>query len=114
MSIGPGAGHGAHGGLRGKGPLCYENNTHVPMVIAHPEVKAGRSCAAVTSHLDLLPTLVSLGNVPEDRRPDAVKKLPGRVLRLNALLNDLMSREVGVNDGRFPPASVRSKKGPLD
>src|SRR5262249_35899316 len=42
---------GKHGGLRGKGPLCYEDNAHVPMVLAHPEAKAGKSCSALTSHL---------------------------------------------------------------
>jgi hypothetical protein len=32
------------------------------------------------------------------------------ILRLNGLLNDLMAREVGVNDGRFLPQAVRPKK----
>ena len=32
------------------------------------------------------------------------------ILRLNGLLNDLMTREVGVNDGRFLPESVRPKR----
>ena len=32
------------------------------------------------------------------------------ILRMNALLNDLMSREVGTNDGRFLPEVVRPKK----
>lgn len=227
---------GTHGGLRGKGPLCYENNAHVPMVIVHPDAKGGKSCAALTSHLDLLPTFVGLAKIPDDRRPDAVKKLPGRdfsrlladpekaaldtvrpgilfnyvqpstidaefnvklfiaaaqgkrspeltevnlnkrgflaftfdgryklgrfyapnafhtpktldqlfkhndvqvfdlqndpeemqnlalnrdkhketILRLNGLLNDLMAREVGVNDGRFLAESIRPKVGPLD
>ena len=35
------------------------------------------------------------------------------ILRLNALLNDLMAREVGVNDGKFLPEDVRPKKPPL-
>src|SRR5262249_13509544 len=69
---------GAHGGLRGKGPLCYEANAHVPMIIAHPEAKGGSSCTALTSHLDLLPTFVGLTGLPAERRPGAVKKLPGR------------------------------------
>jgi len=226
---------GTHG-LRGKGPLCYENNAHVPLIIAHPDAKGGRNCSALTSHLDLVPTFVGFTGVPEEKRPEAVKKLPGRdfakllkepetaavdvirkgilfnyvslttvdpdyyvksfvlmatgkktpdistvnlnnrgflaftfdgryklgrfyapnafntpttldqlfkhndvqvfdlktdpeemqnlaldrekhkdtILRLNGLLNDLMTREVGVNDGRFLPASVRPKKGSPD
>lgn len=226
---------GTHG-LRGKGPLCYENNAHVPLIVAHPDAKGGQSCSALTSHLDLLPTFVGLAKVPEEKRPEVLRKLPGRdfsrllaepekapldavrpgvlfnyvslttvdadyyirsfallakgkrapaisevnlnkrgflaftfdgryklgrfyapnafntpttldqlfkhndvqvfdlkndpeemqnlaldreknqatILRLNGLLNDLMVREVGVNDGRFLPAEVRPKKGPLD
>jgi arylsulfatase len=226
---------GTHG-LRGKGPLCYENNAHVPMVVAHPDARGGKSCKALTGHLDLVPTFVGLTNLPEEKRPEVVQKLPGHdfsrlladpekaaadairpgvlfnyvslttvdadyyirsfallakgkpapdiaevnlnkrgflafafdgryklgrfyapnafntpkaldqlfkhndvqvfdlkndpeemqnlaldqekhtgtILRLNGLLNELMAREVGINDGRFLPQSVRPKKGPLD
>lgn len=51
---------GAHGGLRGKGPMAYEENAHVPLIIAHPTAPHGVTCQALTSHLDLLPTLVGL------------------------------------------------------
>jgi arylsulfatase len=68
---------GAHGGLRGKGPMCYEANAHVPLLIAHPEAKAGTSCGALTCHMDLLPTFVSLAGVPEDKVPAVVKKRAG-------------------------------------
>jgi arylsulfatase A-like enzyme len=68
---------GAHGGLKGKGPFAYEENVHVPLIIAHPEGKAGASCAALTSHLDLLPTFVGLTGLPDSNRPDAVRALPG-------------------------------------
>jgi arylsulfatase len=226
---------GTHG-LRGKGPLCYENNVHVPFVVAHPDAKGGTNCSALTSHLDLVPTFVGMTGIADEKRPEVVKKLPGRdfsrlladpekaavdairpgilfnyvslttvdanyyirsfglmakgkkpppitdidlrkrgflaltfdgrfklgrfyapnafntprtldqlfehndvqvfdakndpeemqnlaldrdkhkdtILRLNGLLNDLMAREVGVNDGRFLPESVRSKKASLD
>jgi arylsulfatase len=69
---------GAHGGLRGKGPMCYEANAHVPLIIAHPDGKAGKNCDALTSHIDLLPTFVGLTGLPAARRPAAVKDLPGR------------------------------------
>src|SRR5215471_8829681 len=45
---------GAHGGLKGKGPFSYEENAHVPLIIAHPAGKAGAATSALTSHLDLL------------------------------------------------------------
>jgi arylsulfatase len=225
---------GSHGGLKGKGPFCYEANAHVPLIIAHPDAKPGTSCSALTSHLDLLPTFVGMTGLPGEKRAAAVKGLPGHdfarllgnpeaaainanrkgvlfnyvglstvdgkylekvmvglakrkpapplteidlnkrgflsfvfegrykfgrfyapnafnapktleqifkyndvqlfdlkddpdevrnlaldrkkngktILRLNALLNDLMAREVGVNDGKFLPAVVRPKKLP--
>ena len=34
---------GSHGGLRGKGPLPYEQESHVPAVIVHPEYAGGGS-----------------------------------------------------------------------
>src|SRR5262249_57247425 len=57
---------GAHGGLRGKGPFCYEENAHVPLVIASPVGKAGATTSALTSHLDLVPTFVGLTGLPGD------------------------------------------------
>jgi arylsulfatase len=68
---------GAHGGLKGKGPFCYEANSHVPLIIAHPDAKPGTSCPALTSHLDLLPTFVGMTGLPEAKRSAAVKGLPG-------------------------------------
>ena len=68
---------GAHGGLKGKGPFTYEGNIHVPLIVAHPSAKAGANCSAVTSHVDLLPTFVGLTGLPDAKRPDAVKALPG-------------------------------------
>ena len=68
---------GSHGGLKGKGPFSYEANAHVPLLVAHPAGKPGASAHALTSHLDLLPTLVGLTGMPKSSRPDAVKALPG-------------------------------------
>lgn len=77
---------GAHGGLKGKGPFAYEANAHVPLIIDDPAGKAGTSCTALTSHLDLLPTILGLTGLPADKRPATVKALPGR--DFSALLAD--------------------------
>jgi len=37
-------------------------------------------------------------------------KYKDTILRMNALLNDLMAKEVGKNDGAFLPAAVRPKQ----
>jgi arylsulfatase A-like enzyme len=69
---------GDHGGLRGKGPFAYEGNSHVPMIVVHPDYPRGQSSAVLTSHLDLMPSLPGLARVPEAQRREAVKDLPGR------------------------------------
>ena len=68
---------GSHGGLRGKGPFPYEQNAHVPMVIVHPDHEGGRTCKALTSHIDLIPTLVGLTNSSEEVFKNATEGLPG-------------------------------------
>lgn len=68
---------GSHGGLRGKGPLPYEQETHVPCVIVHPEHGGGRNCAALTSHMDLIPTLTGLTGADAKLRQQALAGLPG-------------------------------------
>jgi arylsulfatase len=77
---------GAHGGLKGKGPFIYEENAHVPLIIAHPAGKTGATSSVLTSHLDLLPTFVGLTGLPDAKRPQVVKALPGH--DFSALLAD--------------------------
>ena len=69
---------GSHGGMRNKGPVAYEQNVHVPMIVVHPDVRGGRTTRALTSHIDLLPTLVGLTGAPVDAAQDVTKGLPGR------------------------------------
>ena len=69
---------GSHGGLRNKGPASYEQNVHVPMIVVHPDVEGGQTTQALTSHIDLLPTLVGLTDAPREAAADVTKGLPGR------------------------------------
>jgi arylsulfatase len=78
---------GSHGGLKGKGPFSYEENSHVPFIIPHPAGKAGAKCLALTSHIDLVPTFVGLTGLGDAQRPQAVQALPGH--DFSALLADL-------------------------
>lgn len=71
---------GAHG-LHGKGPFAYEEGIHVPLIVAHPDVSGGQSCRALTSHIDIVPTLLSMAGVSESRRGElAGRDLPGKDL----------------------------------
>ncbi len=73
-------------GLRGKGPFVYEENNHVPLVIAHPDFAGGRTTDALTTHADLTPTILSL--VGQSREATAAKS-PGLAgLDLSVLLTD--------------------------
>ena len=69
---------GSHGGLRNKGPVSYEQNVHVPMIVVHPDAKGGQTTRALTSHIDLLPTLVGLTGAPQEDAAGITKGLPGR------------------------------------
>ncbi|MEO8205439.1 MAG: hypothetical protein ABI615_04610, partial [Chthoniobacterales bacterium] len=68
---------GSHGGIRGKGPLAYEENSKVPFIIVHPDYPAGVS-DVLTSHLDLLPTIIAFTGAPEAQRKAAMKGLTGK------------------------------------
>jgi arylsulfatase len=68
---------GAHQ-LHAKGAVAYREQNHVPLVVVHPAYAGGRQCRAVTSHVDLAPTLAGLAGMPADRRAAIVKGLPGQ------------------------------------
>ena len=71
---------GAHG-LHGKGPFAYEEGIHIPLLIRHPDVKGGQSCRALTSHIDIVPTLLAMAGVSDSRRGEfAGRDLPGKNL----------------------------------
>lgn len=71
---------GSHG-LRGKGPFAYEESIHIPFIVIHPDVKGGQTCPALSSHIDVAPTLLSLAGVDATRRSEfAGRDLPGKDL----------------------------------
>jgi len=73
-----GEGGGAHG-LRGKGPFAYQETFHVPMYVVHPDVDGGRTCNALTSHIDIVPSLLGLAGADRSRTAEfAGRELPGK------------------------------------
>ncbi len=71
---------GAHG-LHGKGPFAYEENIHIPLIVRHPDVKGGQSCRALSSHIDLVPTLLAMAGVSDSQKSEfAGRNLPGKDL----------------------------------
>lgn len=61
--------------LHAKGSMSYREQNHVPLVIAHPGYPGGRQCKAVTSHIDLAPTLVAMTGAAHGR---IGRDLPGK------------------------------------
>jgi arylsulfatase len=51
---------GSHGGLWGKGATTYREQNRVSLIVSHPALPGGTICRAVTSHVDLVPTIVGL------------------------------------------------------
>jgi arylsulfatase len=70
---------GAHQ-LHAKGAVAYREQNNVPFVISHPAHAGGRTCRAITSHLDIAPTLIALTGVAAERSAAIVRDLPGKDL----------------------------------
>ena len=83
---------GAHG-LRGKGPFAYEESVHVPLIVRHPDVDGGRQCQSLTSHIDLVPSLLSLCGASQEQIAEAAgRQLPGR--DIGRALNNLPASDL--------------------
>jgi arylsulfatase A-like enzyme len=89
---------GSHGGLRGKGPFPFEEQTHVPFVVVHPDYPGGRRCKAVTSHIDFIPTLAGLTGLSEEACAAATGGMPGHDLS-PLLMNPEASPANAARDG---------------
>jgi arylsulfatase A-like enzyme len=71
---------GAHG-LHGKGPFAYEESTHLPLYVTHPDVRGGQDCQALSGHIDLVPTLLGMAGVAPGRVAELARRpLPGKDL----------------------------------
>jgi arylsulfatase len=68
---------GAHQ-LHAKGAVAYREQNNVPMIVVHPAYPGGRTCSALTSHLDVAPTLVGLTGADAAKRAAIVRDLPGK------------------------------------
>ena len=86
---------GAHR-LHAKGTTAYREQNNVPLIIVHPDVPGGRECRALTSHLDITPTLVAMsGAATEEKKAAITKGLQGKDLSPvladpeNAAVNDV-------------------------
>lgn len=73
--------HGEYGGhhqMRGKGNSAYRQQNHVPLMIYHPAYSGGVECNAVTSQIDLAPTILGLTGLDKEKIKQASAGLKGR------------------------------------
>jgi arylsulfatase len=70
---------GAHQ-LHAKGAVAYREQNNVPLLVVHPAHAGGKQCRAVTSHLDLAPTLLAMTGIAPEKRIGIAKDLPGKDL----------------------------------
>ncbi len=68
---------GAHF-MHSKGATSYREQNNVPMVIVHPSYPGGRECRAVTSHVDIAPTLVAMSGASNEAKAAIAKGTPGK------------------------------------
>lgn len=69
---------GGHHQMRGKGNCTYRQQNHLPLMIVHPAYPGGVSCEAVTSQVDLTPTMLALTGADPDRLKTVGAGLVGR------------------------------------
>ncbi len=69
---------GGHHQMRGKGNCAYKQQNHVPLIVRHPAYPGGATCEAITSQLDLAPTLIALTGAEPSKRAQAAEGLRGR------------------------------------
>ena len=75
--------HGELGGahqMHGKGATAYREQLNVPLWVRHPGEpnSAGVECQALTSHVDLVPTILGLAGVDAERRKTIAPNLHGQ------------------------------------
>jgi choline-sulfatase len=93
---------GAHGGMHQKWHCAYEEATHVPFIVHNPALFPGRQqLRQVTSHADLLPTLLGLAGLG----PAAIRK---QLAKTHNEVHPLPGRDLsGVILGEKPHSSVQ-------
>ena len=64
--------------MTGKGATSYREQNNVPLIVRHPAHAGRKRCKAVTTHLDLARTLVSLTAGDPAKKAEVAAALPGK------------------------------------
>ena len=92
---------GAHGDLHQKSYQAYEETVHVPLIVWSRKLfKKPRTVDALTSHIDLAPTLLGLAGID----PEPIRK---RLARTHSDARRMVGRDLSpLILGRIPPEHV--------
>jgi arylsulfatase A-like enzyme len=87
---------GAHG-MRGKGTFAARESSRTPAVVVHPRGRKGVECEALSTHVDIAPTLLGLAGIERDEVRERMPMLVGQDLS-SLVLDDnaIWSRDNGV------------------
>jgi arylsulfatase len=98
-----------HLGKRGFLVFAYDGRYKFARYYAPNAFNAPRTLQEIFQYNDV--QLFDLKNDPDEVHNLALEpaKNAATILRMNALLNELVAREVGKNDGAFLPAVIRPK-----
>ncbi|MBU3627122.1 sulfatase-like hydrolase/transferase [Polynucleobacter sp. JS-Safj-400b-B2] len=69
---------GGHHQMRGKGTSIYRQQNHLPLMIVHPAYPGGVECEALTSQLDIVPTIIGLTGKDANLRKKVSEGLKGK------------------------------------
>ena len=97
-------------GLWGKSTM-YEESAGIPLILAGPDIPAGRACGTPVSLVDFHPTVLDCAGLDPLR---GAGRLPGRSLRRMAEAPDDMERTVlsEYHDGGSPTGMFMLRQGP--
>lgn len=98
---------GSHG-LVGKGPVMYEEITHIPLIIQGPGGSGGgRRVSTTVSHIDILPTMLELARINRPPILDGESLVPilnGQEIPERAVMVEFMRYEIEHDSwGGFQP-----------
>ena len=88
---------GAHG-MHGKGSDAYREQNNVPYIIYHPDVQGGGKCKSLTSHVDLIPTILAMTGADKKQNPKVIKNLHGHDIS-PVLKNPVTAPPDAIRDG---------------
>ena len=95
---------GAHGGMLQKWHTAYQETVQVPVVVSLPSkypvdnTDGPRQVSKLTSHIDLLPTLMGLAGIDEAERAKIARKLERRHNVMSLVGADLSGLILGTTD----------------